>query len=138
MNAQSATVRKQPYPKSFGKKPVQDSPQDTQDSQIAVPGLSNDNADDYLAPDWSIFSADKLHPLAGKAQIVMTVLGLALGLAYAFVSLGATGVGDTLVMSIFSYLTYGLVGTVGGYFGVWIIGGAVILSPVLLIAALFV
>lgn len=138
MTAQTATTKKEPPVKAFGTKSVEDSVAQQPESEIAVPALSNDNAGHHLTPDWSIFSADKLHPIAGKAQIMLSVIGLVLGLVYAFVSLSALVMPATLTMSVFSYLTYGLIGVVGGYFSIWIIGGAILLSPVLLITAFFI
>ncbi len=137
MTAQPATAKKEPTLKAFGKKSVQDSEAKPHESEVAVPALSNDNAGHHLTPDWSIFSANKLHPIAGKAQIILSVIGLAFGMLYALSSLGGLVIPASLTMAVFSYLTYGLIGVVCGYFAIWILGGAILLSPVLLIAALF-
>lgn len=119
---------------SFGRKqanPVPEKPKD-----IKVPGLSNDNAHKD-APDWSVFSLNKFHPHLGLAQISLTALGLLAGLAFAFLAT-QTGGAVSMTTAIFSYLAYGLIGLVGGYFSLWMLGAAVVISPLLLLGSFFI
>jgi hypothetical protein len=43
----------------------------------------------------------------------------------------------SVTIAVFSFLSYGLIGLVGGYFSIWITGAAVALSPVILLASFF-
>ena len=43
-----------------------------------------------------------------------------------------------MTTAIFSYLAYGLIGLVGGYFSLWMLGAAVVISPILLLGSLFI
>lgn len=119
---------------SFGrKKPlVKD---DKIGAEITVPGLSNDNDHHKAAPDWSIFSIGKFHKTLGKVQLVLSFMGLLVGLYFAFSST-STAAPVSLTTIVFSYLNYGLIGAVSGYFSLWIIGAAVIVSPVALLSLL--
>ncbi|MCS5597442.1 MAG: hypothetical protein VYC19_07475 [Pseudomonadota bacterium] len=105
------------------------------DDDLHVPGLSNDNQHGS-APDWSVFSLKKFHPHLGLIQMALTVLGLLAGLAYAAMSLQAVDTASVTI-AVFSFLSYGLIGLVGGYFSIWITGAAVALSPVILLASFF-
>tara|TARA_R110002124_G_scaffold287216_1_gene471356 strand:+ start:41904 stop:42401 length:498 start_codon:yes stop_codon:yes gene_type:complete len=105
----------------------------TVDLRVDIGVLANDNG--HKAPDWGLFNTAHIHPSLNKVQKIATMLGLALGLVYAALVVAAAPAVSVPFM-IYSYLTYGLVGTIIGYFSLWLMGAAVIVSPILLIAAL--
>ena len=139
MNAEAVKIKEQDTPnsKETYREMSADSAQKSSqhDDDLHVPGLSNDNQHND-APDWSVFSLKKFHPHLGLAQMALTVLGLLAGLAYAAMSLQAVDTASVTI-AVFSFLSYGLIGLVGGYFSIWITGAAVALSPVILLASFF-
>jgi hypothetical protein len=103
------------------------------DLRVNIGGIANDNA--HKTPDWGLFNTAHIHPALSRVQKITTIVGLILGFVYAAIMIAGTPA-VTAPFVIYSYLTYGLVGTVGGYFALWLIGAAVIVSPILLIASL--
>jgi hypothetical protein len=103
------------------------------DLRVNIGGLANDNA--QKTPDWGLFNTAHIHPALNKVQKITTIMGLVLGFIYAAIMITAAPI-VTAPFVIYSYLTYGLVGTIAGYFSLWLIGGAIILSPILLIVSL--
>jgi hypothetical protein len=103
------------------------------DLRVNIGGLANDNA--QKTPDWSLFNTAHIHPSLNKIQKITTIMGLVLGFIYAALMITAAPV-VTAPFVIYSYLAYGLVGTIAGYFSLWLIGGAIILSPIFLLVSL--
>ena len=130
MSAKSATVQQPIEVKDNKESAVTEAVQ----KDVSVPNLSNDNLDDHGIPDWGVFSLSKFHPILGGIQKGLTVFGLLAGMFYAFMSIGAEVVSVSTV--IFTYLAYGLIGTVGGYFALWLGATALVISPIVVLGSL--